>query len=182
MPLARRNVLLVLAGFLVSALFASAPSAYAYKSSYRAQPGYPGSTLAMKVKGKPRVGAIVTLEVTGTNDLFPEPFDPDFPDRQPLNYTLDVYVQDRSVYSNCAPDLDAQNDRIITLPDKVSNIAGILDEGPAGPFKKTIKYRAGSSRKIMFCAYTRYSATDDIVMASLKHDLAKKKRARRGRR
>lgn len=30
----------------------------------------------------------------------------------------------------------------------------------------------------MFCAYTRYSATDDIIRSSLKHDLRKKRRPR----
>ena len=34
----------------------------------------------------------------------------------------------------------------------------------------------------MFCAYVRYSATDDIVMSSLRHDLKKKPRAKKRRR
>ena len=174
MNLSRQHALRALAGtVLASALLA--PSAQAYKSTSRAQPGYETSKLAMTVKGKPRQNAIVTLEVTGFNELFPVPVDPDFPDRTPLDFTLDVYVQPRSIYSTCAADIDAQNDRVINFPTKVKNIAGNVNEGPSGTFRHTIKYRAGSARKIMFCAYTRYSATDDIIMSSLKHDLLKKR-------
>jgi len=151
-----------------------APPAHAYTSTSKAQPGYETSKLAMVVKGKPRQNAIVTLEVTGFNQLFPVPLDPDFPDRTPLDFTLDVYVQPRSIYSTCAADIDAQNDRVINFPTKVKNIAGNVNEGPSGAFRHTIKYRAGSARKIMFCAYTRYSATDDIIRSSLKHDLRKR--------
>lgn len=157
-------------------LLAPASLAQAYQSKSVAQPGYESSTLAMTVKGKPRVGKIVTLQVSGSNELFPVPPDPDFPDRQPLDYTLEVYVQDRSVFSNCAETNDGQTDRIINLPDKVKHIGFLLNEGPSGPFKHTIQFRSGSSRRLMFCAYTRYSATDDIIRASLKHDLRKKKR------
>ncbi len=155
---------------------AAAPAARAYKSTSVAQPGYESSTLAMKVKGKPRAGRIVTLRVTGSNALFPVPLDPDFPDREPLDYTLDVYVQDRSVYPSCGATVDEQTDRVVNLPDKVDQIGFILDEGPSGPFGHTIRYRAGSKRKLMFCAYTRYSATDDIIRSSLKHNLRRKRR------
>ena len=174
MNLSPQRALRALAGtVLASALLA--PSAQAYKSTSRAQPGYETSKLAMTVKGTPRQNAIVTLEVTGFNELFPVPVDPDFPDRMPLDFTLDVYVQPRSIYSTCASDIDAQNDRVINFPTKVKNIAGNVNEGPSGAFRHTIRYRAGSARKIMFCAYTRYSATDDIIMSSLKHDLRKKR-------
>lgn len=157
-------------------LLVPASMAQAYRSKSVAQPGYESSTLAMTVKGEPRVGRIVTLRVTGSNELFPVPPDPDFPDREPLDYTLDVYVQDRSAYSRCAETVDGQTDRIINLPDKVKQIGFILNEGPSGSFKQTIRFRSGSSRKLMFCAYTRYSATDDIIRSSLKHDLRKNKR------
>ena len=159
-------------------LLASASTAQAYTSTSVAQPGYESSTLAMTVKGKPRAGRVVTLRVSGSNALFPVPPDPDFPDREPLDYTLDVYVQDRSVYSSCAETVDGQTDRIINLPDKVKQIGFILNEGPSGPFQHTIAFRSGSSRKLMFCAYTRYSATDDIIRSSLKHNLRKKRRPR----
>lgn len=170
----RHLALAALAGAALTAALFAAP-AHAYKSTSRAQPGYESSKLAMIVKGKPRQNAIVTLEVTGFNELFPVPADPDFPDRTPLDFTLDVYVQPRSIYSTCAADIDAQNDRVINFPTKVKQIAGMLNEGPSGTFRHTIRYRAASARKIMFCAYTRYSATDDIIMASLKHDLRKKR-------
>lgn len=180
MSLNRRATLSALAGTVLgAALLVQAAPAQSYTSSSVAQPGYPGSTLVMKVSGKPRSGGLVTLRVTGSNDLFPIPPDPDFPDRTPLDYTLDVYVQDRAVFSTCAPDLDAQNDRIINLPDKVKHIASILNIGPSGPFAKSVTYRAGTARRIMFCAYTRYSAADDIARASLKHDLVKRKIRRR---
>jgi hypothetical protein len=168
-----RPALAALAGTVLATALAATP-AQAYKSSSTPQPGYETSKLAMTVKGKPRQGAIVTLEVTGFNQLFPVPIDPDFPDRTPLDFTLDVYVQPRSLYSTCGTDIDAQNDRVINFPTKVKAIAGNLNEGPSGSFRHTIKYRAGSARKIMFCAYTRYSATDDIIRSSLKHDLRKK--------
>lgn len=156
-----------------------AHSAQAYKSTYRAQPGHPASSLAMSVKGKPRAGKLVTLTVTGSNQPFPEPFDPDFPDRHPLDYTLDVFVQDRSVFPTCAPSETEQIDKLINVPGKVKQIASVLNAGMSGPFKKVISYRSGSPRRIMFCAYIRYSAVDDIVMSSLKHNLAKKRPARK---
>ena len=160
-----------------------APSAQAYKSTYRTQPGHSASSLAMAVKGKPRAGKLVTLRVSGSNQPFPEPFDPDFPDRQPLDYTLDVFVQDRTVFPTCAPSETEQIDKLINVPGKVKQIGSVLNAGMSGPFKQSITYRSGSPRKIMFCAYIRYSAADDIVMSSLKHNLAKKRPARkRGRR
>ena len=174
----RRAFLSALAGTCAgAAILASGSPAHAYKSTSRTQPGFATSKLAMTVKGKPRVRALVTLKVTGFNELFPMPPDPDFPDRMPLDYSLDVYVQDRAVYSTCAPYNNEQNDRIINLPTKVKNI-GFLNVGPSGPFRKSVKFRAGSARKIMFCSYIRYSAADDIIMSSLKHNLAKKRRPR----
>ena len=174
MPPLPCHALVVAASTALATALLAAP-ADAYKSTSRAQPGYETSKLAMTVKGTPRQGAIVTLEVTGFNALFPVPVDPDFPDRTPLDFTLDVYVQPRSIYSTCGADIDAQNDRVINFPTKVKQIAGNLNEGPSGTFRHTIKYRSGSARKIMFCAYTRYSSTDDIIMSSLKHDLRKKR-------
>ena len=156
-------------------------SAHAYKSTYRAQPGHPASSLAMSVKGKPGAGKLVTVQVSGSNAPFPEPYDPDFPNRQPLDYTLDVFVQDRSVFPACAALETDQIDKLINVPNRVKQIGSVLNVGMSGPFRKSITYRSWSSRKLMFCAYVRYSATDDIVMSSLKHDLKKKPRAKRRR-
>ena len=172
----------ILGGLAVASLVLGLSSpAQAYKSTYRAQPGYPASSLVMSVKGKPRAGKLVTLRVTGSNAAFPEPFDPDFPDRRPLDHTLDVFVQDRSVFPTCAPFETEQIDKLINVPNRVKQIGSALNVGMSGPFQRTISYRSWSSRKVMFCAYVRYSATDDIVMSSLKHDLGKKPRAKKGR-
>ena len=61
-----------MAAALAAALVSAAP-AQAYKSTSIAQPGYESSSLAMKVKGKPRAGRLVTLQVNGSNLLFPVP-------------------------------------------------------------------------------------------------------------
>lgn len=155
-----------------------APPALAYNSTSRAQPGYTSSTLTMKVKNKPRAGGLVVLDVAGSNLLFPDPPDPDFPDRTPLDYTLDVFVHDRALGPNCEPNYQEQNNRIINFPTRVRNI-GAFSIGPSGPFRKTVRFRAGSARKITLCAYVRYSATDDIILSSLKHDLLKRKKTLR---
>jgi hypothetical protein len=166
-----------LAAAFAAPVITPAPAA-AYTSASVAQPGYESSTLAMTVKGRPRAGRLVTLRVSGSNALFPVAPDPDFPDREPLDYTLDVYVQDRSVFPSCGETVDDQTDRVINLPDKVQQIGFILEVGPAGPFKRTITFRSGSARKLTFCAYIRYSATDDIIRSSLKHDMRGKRRPR----
>lgn len=103
----------------------------------------------MTVKGKPRVGGFVTLEVTGSNELFPVPVDPDFPDRTPLDYALDVDVQNRALHSTCAANVDDQNDRIINLPAHVKHIAWGLNARPSGPFRHVVKFpcRHGARRR-----------------------------------
>lgn len=177
----RRAASTALAAIVAVALLGSTAPAHAYTSTFQAQPGHPASTLAMSVTGKPRVGRLVTLTVSGFNAPFPEPFDPDFPDRQPLDYTLDVFVQDRSVFSTCESAETDQIDRIINLPSRIKHITFNAGVGNGGAFRKTVIYRSWSARRIMFCAFIRYSATDDIVMASLKHDMARKPKTARRR-
>jgi hypothetical protein len=150
---------------------AAAP-AKAYTSSSKASPAYPESTIAMKVKGKPRAKGIATLVVSGANASR------DDGDGLAFDYTLDVYVQDRSVFKGCAATQTEQNRRLATLPGKVEHI-GLGESVPAsGPFKTTIKYRTEGFRKLVFCAYTTY-VVDTAAVGTLKHDLLKRKKKKR---
>jgi hypothetical protein len=164
------------AGIAGAVLLVSGPAAHAYHSTFQAQPDYPESSLAIKVLGKPRAGGIVTLQVTGSNK---QPVT-DWEYSTTTPYKLDVYVHDRSVFSTCPTNQIEENNRIVGLPDKVKWIAGAVEVGDEGPFTKTFKYRSGSARKLMFCAYTSYGS-DDAAMSALKHDLPKKKRKPRRR-
>lgn len=169
---------IVSVGIAAAALLVSGSTAYGYESTSVTQPEYPESRSAMKVVGKPRAGGIVTLRVTGSNALPPNPGDWEYSTTTP--YKLSVYVHDRSVFSSCPTDAIEENNLIIGLPDKVKWIEGAVEVGDQGPFTHTIKYRSGSARKIMFCAYTTYGS-DDAAMSALKHDLKKKKRKARRR-
>lgn len=162
-------LLVALAGVLVTAAPASAKK---YKSTFVASPSYPQSTLAMSVSGKPRARGIATLRVRGSNASR------DDGDGLAFDYTLDVYVMDRSVYRSCARSQREANNRQANLPAKVEHIGIGLSVPASGPFKETIKFRTESFRKLLFCAYTTY-VVDTAAMGQLKHDLLKAKRRRR---
>lgn len=162
-------LLVALAGLLLTA--APAP-AKKYKSTFVAAPAYPQSTLAMSVSGNPRARSIATLRVSGSNASR------DDGDGLAFDYTLDVYVMDRSVFRSCARSQREANNRQANLPGKVEHIGLGLGVPASGPFSETIRFQTESFRKLLFCAYTTY-VVDDAAMGQLKHDLLKAKRRRR---
>jgi hypothetical protein len=165
--------LTVPAAVLAAASIAAPASAAApYRSTSKASPAYPGSSLALKVQGKPRAGGIATVRVSGANASR------DSGDGLAFDYTLDVYVHDRSVWSTCAPSLREANSRVAQIPGKIEWIGLNLSVPASGPFTTTVKYQTESFRKLMFCAYTTY-VVDTAAVGALKHDLLAKKRSRR---
>ena len=158
---------------LVALSLAAAPPAQAkrYKSTSAAAPSYPHSRLAMSVRGAPRAGGIATLRVTGSNASR------DDGDGLAFDYTLDVYVMDRSVYPSCARTQRDANNRLANLPAKVEHIGLNLSVPASGAFAETIKYQTERFRKLVFCAYTTY-VVDHAAMGQLKHDLLKPRRRR----
>jgi hypothetical protein len=168
----RATVLATTLMIAVLAAAAPAPAAPKYRSTSKASPEYPGSSIAMKVKGKPRAGGVATLSVSGSNASR------DDGDGLAFDYTLDVYVHDRSAWSTCAPTLREANSRVSQLPGKVEWIGLNLPVPASGPFSTTVKYETESFRRLMFCAYTTY-VVDTAAVGALKHDLAAKRRSRR---
>jgi hypothetical protein len=166
-----RSVLTVLLALTIALALAGSSSAKKYKSTYKASPAYPESTLAMSVRGKPRAGGIATLRVTGSNASREDA------NGLAFNYTLDVYVMDRTVFRSCAPSLSENATRISNLPAKVEWIGLSLDLPASGPFQQTIRYRTERFRRLLFCAYTTY-VVDTAAVGTLKHDLRKARRRR----
>jgi hypothetical protein len=168
--IALRAVALIVAVLAVPLVAAAVPAeAKKYKSTFVAAPSYPESTLAMSVRGNPRARGIATLRVTGSNASR------DDGDGLAFDYTLDVYVMDRSVYRSCAPSLREANNRQANLPGKVEHIGLNMSLPASGPFTETIKYRTERFRKLVYCAYTTY-VSDDAAMGQLKHDLRKRRK------
>jgi hypothetical protein len=155
----------------IALLVAVPAEAKRYRSTTVAAPAYPESRIAMAVKGTPRAGGIATLKVSGSNASR------DDGDGLAFDYTLDVFVHDRSVSGTCPRSFREARNRIANLPEKVDHIGIDLNAGSSGPFEQTIQYRTERFRRIMFCAYTTY-VTDDAAMGALKHDLARPRRRR----
>jgi hypothetical protein len=167
-----RNVLAAPAVLLLALALAGPAGAKKYRSTSVAAPSYPESRLAMSVVGNPRAGGIARLRVSGTNASR------DDGDGLAFDYTVDVYVLDRSIYRSCAPSLREANNRQANLPGKVEHIGLGLNAPSSGAFSHTITYRTERFRRLLFCAYTTY-VVDDAAVGSLKHDLLKKKKRRR---
>jgi hypothetical protein len=125
-----------------------------YKSDYLAAPSYPGSTMKLKVKGNPRAGSRVTLQVSGFNDHTDD------------SYYLDVYVAPRTVVKSCPQGADNMSSLFIENADVIGDI-GTYHIGQT--FKHNVLYRSGKATKVIFCAYTE-RITDDVVVGGLKHD------------
>lgn len=163
----------------VAALTAAALSApaLAARSTYQAAPAYPNTRLAIAVKGKPRAGAITTVVVSGWN----ERREISQGSGSFLDYSLELFVQDRRVLPSCPAAYGRELDNVINLGNRISQIARGVNLGEGGRFRVPVKYQSGSTRKVVFCAYTRV-IIDDAAVSALRYEFAPPRaRARRRR-
>lgn len=110
-----------------------------------------------------RASSIATVSVSGSN----APFD------SPLGYSVDVFVQLRSDLPTCPRAFGDELNNVINLgSSSIQQIARSYDVGEQGLFRFRFTHRAGSSRRVVYCAYTRL-ITDDAAYAQLRHTSAK---------
>jgi hypothetical protein len=127
-----------------------------YKSQYLAAPSYPGSTMTLKVKGNPRAGSRVTLQVSGFNDHTDD------------SYYLDVYVAPRTVVKSCPRSASNMSSLFIENSDVIGDIGTYnVDQ----TYRHTVIYRSGKAKRVIYCAYAK-RIVDDVVVGGLKHDFA----------
>lgn len=143
----------------------------AARSESRAAPAYPNTRLAIRVKGRPRAGQITTVVVTGSN----ERMEISEGSGSFLDYKLELFVQDRRVLRRCPISYNGQLNNVINLSDRISQIGRNIDLGTGGAFRAPIKYQSGTTRPVLFCAYTRV-ITDDAAVAGLRYTFAAPRR------
>ena len=146
-------------GVVVLLMFTAA--AESRGSVYYPAPGYPNSTLAIKVAGKPRAGKIAKIVVSGSN----APFEIGGQGSgEYLAYQLDVFAQNRKVLPNCPRSFAAELQNQINLG--VARIGQGLNEGFYGQFSIPIRFQTSRRvRKIVVCAYSRLVDDDAAVSA-----------------
>jgi hypothetical protein len=124
------------------------------ESVFLPAPAYPGSSLAIKLVGKPRAGDVVRVVVSGSNAPFNE-----------IPYQLDAFAQDGRVLPNCPRSFAEELQNEINLG--VSRIAQGLNEGAFGGFAIPLQFRpARRIRNVVVCAYSRM-ITDDAAVSAL---------------
>ena len=124
---------------------------------------YPASHLKISVSPRARANSIVTVTFSGTNAVFTQ--------GAPITYQLDAFVQARSALPTCPASYDAEFNNYANLAGRsIVKIATNLNEGVSGPFRFSVKYRSGTTRRIVICAYSRL-ITDDAAHAQLRRTL-----------
>ena len=124
---------------------------------------YPASQLKISVSPKARANSIVTVVFSGTNAVFTQ--------GAPITYQLDAFVQARSALPTCPASYNAEFNNFANLAGRsIIHIATGLNEGVSGPFRFSVKYRSGTTRRIVICAYSRL-ITDDAAHAQLRRTL-----------
>jgi hypothetical protein len=131
------------------------------RSSFLPAPGYPKSTLAIKLAGKPRAGSVIKLVITGSN----APFEIGGPGSGSyLSYQLDAFAQNAKVIRKCPRSFAAELQNQINLG--ITRIAYGLNEGFYGSFRIPIRVQTSRSvRHIVVCAYSRLVEDDAAVSA-----------------
>jgi hypothetical protein len=124
-------------------------------------PGYESSRLTVTVKGKPRATKRVKLVVKGTNKQ-----------QESGSYTLSAYVVDRRVLKKC-PWFGDMRDFYISNPDAAYPIAHEQNLNLGGRFKKTVYYKSGGARKVLYCTYVRW-IIDDVSVNGTRHLLRRR--------
>src|SRR3954468_12689817 len=156
------------ATLFVAAVFLMHPSALPAQSTGGPTAQYPQSRLSISLPANARAGAIVAVTLSGTNEPFTE--------GAPVTYTLEVFVQKRSVFPSCPASYAEEINNLANLSGAaVVRIASNLNEGVSGPFRIPVKYRTGSIRSIVICAYSRL-ITDDAAHAELRRTLRPRRR------
>lgn len=131
---------------------------------------YPQSRLSVSLPVTARAGSIVTVTFSGRNAAFTE--------GAPVTYTLEAFVQKRSVLPRCPASYSEELNNLINLGGSaIARFATNLNEGVSGPFRFRVKYRAGTIRRIVICAYSRL-ITDDAAYAQLRRTLRPRLRRR----
>ncbi|HEY1284989.1 MAG TPA: hypothetical protein VGF04_02770 [Solirubrobacterales bacterium] len=130
-------------------------------STFRPAPGYPHSTLAIKLAGKPRAGKVIKLAVTGSN----APFEiGGAGSGSYLAYQLDAFAQNAKVIGKCPRSFAAELQNEVNLG--ITRIAQGLNEGFYGHFRIPIRVQTSRSvRHIVICAYSRLIEDDAAVSA-----------------
>src|SRR3954466_5774172 len=156
------------ATLFVAAVFLVHPSAPPAQSTGGPSAQYPQSRLSISLPATARAGSIVTVTLAGTNAAFTE--------GAPITYSLEVFVQKRSVFPSCPASYGEEVNNLANLNGTaVVRIANGLNEGVSGPFRIPLKYRTGSIRRIVICAYSRL-ITDDAAYAELRRTLRPQRR------
>jgi hypothetical protein len=124
---------------------------------------YPASQLSVSVSRNARANSVVTVTFSGTNAVFTQ--------GAPVTYTLDAFVQARSALPSCPASYGEELNNYANLAGRsIIRIATNLNEGVSGPFRFNVKYRSGTTRRIVICAYSRL-ITDDAAHAQLRKTL-----------
>jgi hypothetical protein len=162
---------LTLTTVLAAALLAPAPATAVPKkgwgskpSDYLAAPNFPDSTLKIKVQGKPKPGDRVKVKLSGYNAGGP------ISPGSEVTYSFDVslYVTVPSVLRSCPASFDEMRTIFINNSDVSGSIVSDLYVGEGGTFSKTIPYRSGRAKKVLFCAYTRW-IIDDVAVSGYRY-------------
>jgi hypothetical protein len=144
----------------------AAPPAGAQGSASVVAPSFPASRLSISVPRTARAGGIVTVTFRGTNALF----NPGQPLASPA-YTVDAFVADRRAVPQCPRTYSAMLDSVIALDSgSIFQFVRARTVGKEGAFRFSQRYRAGTARRVVFCAYTRL-VTDDVAVSALRRTL-----------
>jgi hypothetical protein len=136
-----------------------------YASEFKAAPNFPESTMKLKVKGNPRVPSGVSINVRG----YIRVEDPD-------GYFLHIYAAPRQILSSCPISYDNTRQIFINNADVMADLGSWNLSG--GSWSLPVLYRAGTAKKVIYCAYVEW-IVDDVVVGGLKHDFAKAPRKRK---
>lgn len=160
--MARTRRIAAAAALALASLTLFAGAAKAKKSVFLPAPGYPHSTLAIDLAGKPKAGKVVKVVVSGSN----APFEIGFPGSgEYLAYQLDAFAQNGKVLKNCPRSFAAELQNQIGLG--VARIAQGLSEGTYGGFRHALRFQSSRQiRHVVVCAYSRM-VTDDAAVSAL---------------
>jgi hypothetical protein len=156
---------------LAAALLVPAPATAVPKkgwgskpSDYLAAPNFPDSTLKIKVQGKPKAGSRVKVKVSGYNAGGPISPGSD----TTYSFGVSLYVTVPSVLRSCPASYDEMRSVFINNSDVSGSLVTDLYVGEGGRFSKTIPYRSGTAKKVLYCAYTRW-IIDDVAAAGYRY-------------
>jgi hypothetical protein len=134
-------------------------------STFQAAPNFPESSMKLKVRGNPRAGSRVTLQVQGSNRV-----------EDPDGYYLYAYVAPRSILKSCPQSMDNMRQFFINNDDVVGTLGTFTLGG--GGYRAPITYRSGRARQVIYCVYVEW-IIDGVGVGTLKHDFPRPTRKKR---